>query len=74
MDGEARRVPVMTFCCHCHCGCPELFLEPDAPADRRVVMTDDFGQRIEISVDQFRTFVRHVKSGVLEEALLTAGQ
>jgi len=36
-------------------------------------MTDDFGQRIEISVDQFRTFLKHVKSGVLEEAVLAAG-
>jgi tripartite-type tricarboxylate transporter receptor subunit TctC len=36
-------------------------------------MTDDFGQQIQISVDQFRTFVRHVKSGELEETLLAAG-
>jgi hypothetical protein len=73
MDGGAPRVPVMKFCCHCHCGCPELFLAPDAPEDRRIVMTDDFGQQIEISVDQFRTFLRHVKSGELEETLLSSG-
>jgi hypothetical protein len=73
MDGHAGRVPVMRFCCNCHCGCPELFLEPGAPEDRKVVMTDDFGQQIQISVDQFRTFVRHVKSGELEETLLAAG-
>jgi hypothetical protein len=73
MTTDARMVPVMQFCCNCHCGCPELLFAPDAPAERRVVMTDDFGQRIEISVDQFRTFLKHVKSGVLEEAVLAAG-
>lgn len=73
MTNDARLVPVMRFCCHCHCGCPELLFAPDAPPERRVVMTDDFGQRIEISVDQFRTFLKHVKSGVLDEAVLAAG-
>jgi hypothetical protein len=73
MSTDERLLPVMRFCCHCCCGCPELHFAPDAPAERQVVMTDDFGQRIEISVAQFRSFVKHVKSGVLEETVLAAG-
>jgi hypothetical protein len=73
MTGDEGLIPVMRFCCKCHCGCPELRFAPDAPPERRVVMTDDFGGRIEISLDQFRTFLRHVKSGELEEAVLAVG-
>jgi len=69
MSDDARLVPVMQFCCHCHCGCPEVFLAPDAPEDRRVVLTDDFGQRIEISRDQLHTLLEHGRNGALETAL-----
>jgi hypothetical protein len=63
----------MRFCCHCHCGCVELFLDPDASEEQRVVMTDDFGQRIQMSMAQLRTVVKHMKSGALDETLATAG-
>jgi hypothetical protein len=66
-------VPVMQFCCHCHCGCVELFLDPKAPEEQRVVMTDDFGQRIQMSVAQLRTVVKHMKNGALDETLVSAG-
>ena len=72
MSDDARLVPVMQLCCHCHCGCPEVHLAPDSPEDRRVVMTDDFGQRIEISMDQLRTLVERARSGALEAALEAA--
>ena len=65
--------PVMRFCCHCHCGCVELYLDPDAAEEQRMVMTDDFGQRIQMSVAQLRTVVKHMKSGALDETLATAG-
>jgi hypothetical protein len=48
----------------------ELYLEPEAPEDRRVVITDDFGQRIQMSLAQLRTIVNKAKSGALEEALV----
>ncbi|MCU7827065.1 hypothetical protein [Kitasatospora sp. DSM 101779] len=58
--------PVATFCGNCNCGCPQLFLDPDAPEDRRVRITDDFGQRIQMSEDQFRDLVAQAKAGVLD--------
>jgi hypothetical protein len=70
MNDDMHLVQVMRFCCHCHCGCVELFVEPEAPDERRVVMTDDFGQRIQMSLDQLRTIVNRAKSGAVDEALL----
>nr|WP_308434675.1 hypothetical protein [Streptomyces viridiviolaceus] len=49
--------PVATFCGNGDCGCPRLFVDPGAPADRRVVLTDDFGQRIRMSADQFSSLL-----------------
>ena len=48
-----ERVHVATFCGNCSCGCPELYVDPAAPADRRIVITDDFGQEIRMSAAQF---------------------
>lgn len=70
MNQDTGLIQVMKFCCHCHCGCVELYLEPDAPETHRVVITDDFGQRIQMSLDQLRTIVNRAKSGALDEALL----
>jgi hypothetical protein len=73
MDDPTALVPVMRFCCHCHCGCVELFLDPEAAEEQRVVMTDDFGQHIQMSVAQLRTVVKHMKSGSLDETVAAAG-
>ena len=35
---------IATFCGSCSCGCPELYVDDAAPPERRVVITDDFGQ------------------------------
>ena len=70
MSREPSLVHVLTFCGQCSCGCPELFLEPDAPEERRVVITDDFGQRIQMSLDQLRTIVEQARSGALDEVLV----
>lgn len=58
--------PLATFCGQCDCGCPQLFVDPDAPAERRVVLTDDFGQRVQMSEDQFQDLVAQAKSGKLD--------
>ncbi len=71
MDEGTGLTPVMRFCCHCHCGCVELFVEAEAPEGQRIVITDDFGQRIQMSVDQLRTIVRRAQSGAIAEALST---
>ena len=63
---------VATFCNSCSCGCPELFVNESAPEERRIVITDDFGQRIEMSVEQLRDLVHDVKVGVLDGLLVPA--
>ena len=68
-DPATGLVQVMRFCCHCHCGCVELYLDPAASDEQRVVMTDDFGQRIQMSHDQLCNLIADVKSGVLDGVL-----
>ncbi|UOX90773.1 hypothetical protein MUY14_09160 [Amycolatopsis sp. FBCC-B4732] len=64
---------IATFCGQCDCGCPELYLAEGAPAERAVVITDDFGQRIEMSREQLAVLVADVKSGVLDAVLVPVG-
>ncbi|GHE82486.1 hypothetical protein [Streptomyces griseoaurantiacus] len=58
--------PLVTFCGECNCGCPQLFVGPSAPAERRVLLTDDFGQRIQMSAEQFSSLVTEAKAGKLD--------
>lgn len=58
--------PVAVFCGQCNCGCPQLFVDHDADAARRVVLTDDFGQQVQMSLDQLTALVSDVKNGVLD--------
>lgn len=66
-----RHAPVFLarFCGNCNCGCPELYVDPNADAGRRIVITDDFGQRVQMSLDQFRDLVETAKSGALDDLL-----
>ncbi|WP_037607411.1 hypothetical protein [Streptacidiphilus rugosus] len=68
MSGLDGLEPVATFCGSCDCGCPQLFVDVDAPAERRVVLTDDFGQRVEMSADQFSSLLAEAKAGRLDAA------
>ncbi|WP_193318199.1 hypothetical protein [Nonomuraea phyllanthi] len=61
---------VAKFCGQCNCGCPELFVDETAPVERQVVITDDFGQRVEMSLDQFGSIVEAAKSGSLDSMAL----
>jgi hypothetical protein len=65
----------MVLCGQCNCGCPELFVDHDATEDRRIVITDDFGQRVHMSVEQLQVLVDEARSGRLGELLapLAAG-
>jgi hypothetical protein len=47
-------------------GCPELLVDHDAPEERQVVITDNFGQRVEMSVAQLRVLIEGVRFGVLD--------
>jgi len=60
---------IATFCGQCNCGCPELHIDDAATPDKRVVITDDFGQRIQMSLAQLADLVADVRSGVLDEVL-----
>jgi hypothetical protein len=63
------RCSVKILCGDCSCGCPELFLDPDAEDARRIVLADDFGQRVQMSVEQLGQLVREAKSGALDELI-----
>ncbi|MFD7492527.1 hypothetical protein ACFV8T_08930 [Streptomyces sp. NPDC059832] len=58
--------PVATFCGNCDCGCPQLFVDPVASEDRRIVLTDDFGQRVRMSATQFADLVTEAEAGRLD--------
>ncbi|WP_308282526.1 hypothetical protein [Pseudonocardia nigra] len=60
---------IATFCGQCNCGCPELFIDDAAPDDKRVVITDDFGQRIHMSLGQLADLVADVRKGMLDDLL-----
>jgi len=63
---------VATFCGQCSCGCPELWIDPAADDDRRVVITDDFGQSIRMSLAQLAVIVDDARDGVLDGLLADA--
>ncbi len=63
---------IATFCGSCSCGCPELYVDDAAPPERRVVITDDFGQRIQMSLAQLADLVADVHRGALDELLQPA--
>ena len=60
---------IVTFRGQCNCGCPELYLDPGAEDGRRVVLTDDFGQRIQMSITQFAAIIDGARAGVLDSVL-----
>jgi hypothetical protein len=69
MDPKSALTPIAVFCGNCNCGCPTLAVDPDAVPERRVVLTDDFGQRVEMSRDQFADLLEQARSGALDAAL-----
>ena len=60
---------IATFCGQCKCGCPELYVDDAAAPERRVVIADDFGQRIHMSLPQLADLVADVRAGVLDGVL-----
>ncbi|GAA2839908.1 hypothetical protein [Nonomuraea rubra] len=57
------------LCGNCSCGCPQVYLAPDAVADKRIVITDDFGQQIQMSADQFGDLVEKARAGEFDRVL-----
>ncbi len=58
--------PLATFCGQCSCGCPQLYVDDSAPAEQRIVLTDDFGSQVRMSAGQFADIVAQAKSGKLD--------
>jgi hypothetical protein len=75
VDDNGRITRVAVLCGQCNCGCPELLVDHAAPPERRIVITDDFGQRVQMSADQFQVLIEEARSGRLEQevAALVAG-
>jgi hypothetical protein len=75
MSDDASEVPmrhIATFCGSCSCGCPELYVDDSASPEQRVVITDDFGQRITMSLEQLADLVADVRRGALDGVLAGA--
>lgn len=66
METPPQRRLITTFCGQCNCGCPELFIDESADEERRVVITDDFGSSIQMSLAQLHVLVSDVKDGALD--------
>jgi hypothetical protein len=74
LQDNTRRITRLTVLCgQCSCGCPELIVDHEAPPERRIVITDDFGQRVQMSEDQFQAFLKEVRSGRLDATLAGLG-
>jgi len=69
MRETGRPQLVARFCGKCSCGCPEIYVDHEAPGDRRILITDDFGQRIQMSLEQLEALVEDVKGGKLDALL-----
>jgi hypothetical protein len=69
MDDSTGITRVAVLCGNCSCGCPELLIDHEAAEDRRIVITDDFGQRVQMSADQFLALIEEARSGRLDEAI-----
>ena len=70
MSDNSQLLHVATFCGKCDCGCPELFVDPTAEPVKQIVITDDFGQRIQMSHDQLADLEEQARSGALDAAAL----
>jgi hypothetical protein len=70
-SGGLTRIALL--CGQCNCGCPELFIDHAAVPERRIVITDDFGQRVQMSADQLRVLVEQARAGHLDEVLAGLG-
>ena len=68
-DNTGRLTRLALLCGQCNCGCPELLVDHEAPLEQRIVITDDFGQRVQMSEDQLLVLIEEARSGRLGAAL-----
>jgi hypothetical protein len=72
-DNNGSLTRLVLLCGQCNCGCPELLVDHEAPPERRIVITDDFGQRVQMSADQLQVLIDEARSGRLGETLAGLG-
>jgi hypothetical protein len=72
MPDAERLTRIALLCGNCSCGCPEVFADHEAAPERRIVITDDFGQRVQMSAEQLLVLIEQARSGLLDEALSVA--
>lgn len=57
----------LTTLCGDQCkGCPEIHIDYSLKQDKQIIITDDFGKRINMSKDQLRILVKQAKTGRLD--------
>jgi hypothetical protein len=69
MEEAGGLTRIVVLCGQCNCGCPELLVDHEAPPERKIVIADDFGQRVQMSVDQLLVLADEARSGRLQAAL-----
>lgn len=69
MEDSGRFTRLALLCGQCSCGCPELLVDHEASAERQIVITDDFGQRVQMSAEQLRVLIEDARSGRLDDAV-----
>ncbi|MGD0556205.1 MAG: hypothetical protein ABSA93_14655 [Streptosporangiaceae bacterium] len=69
MEDSGRFTRLALLCGQCSCGCPELLIDHEASPERRIIITDDFGQRVEMSADQLQVLLEEARSGRLDDAV-----
>jgi hypothetical protein len=69
MDNAEPMTRFALLCGQCSCGCPAMYVDHDAPPERKIVITDDFGQRVQMSADQFAVLIEEARSGRLTRAV-----
>ena len=47
-------------------------MDHDTAPEKAIVITDDFGQRVQMSADQFAVLIEEARSGRLDQALAEA--
>ncbi len=58
--------PIAKFCQPDSPLCPELFVNDKAETNKRIIITDDFGSKVEMSKEQFNAFVKMAKENQLD--------
>jgi len=69
MNDHGHLTRLVLLCGQCSCGCPEVLVDNSASPERRIVIADDFGQRVQMSVDQFQVLLEEARAGHLDETL-----